>query len=382
MHSDSRGLSSQKLILLREVYMRILILTNTYYQVLFAMQLKLVRYKNCEVDLIISDHSTNSDVVSSKLAQENFFCNVFFVKSKGLVLNRNKFEKLEDFFKIAFCKDNRYKFFVPNIENCFYDEFLVFNYDIQSYGIFSYLCNTNPNIKISRFEEGLFSNSVELMQTSRRKIISDFRKIQKKPIIEKAWHNYYSFTPHLYTGLLNPVLIPPINFNNEVLDILKKSFCINKDSLNYKQKYIFFTSVYDFEGGEPIGEYELVCKIANLIGKENLLVKTHPRDERTIYKDNGFNVDKNSYMPWEVVQLINDFSDKIFLTATSGSVLAGSFMSENPPKTFFMHKCCTVLGNPVAKKTIETIEKLLLDKNLTNSLKNVDIANDIKDILI
>ncbi|HEG1241807.1 TPA: hypothetical protein SCN02_002979, partial [Enterococcus faecium] len=56
----------------------------------------------------------------------------------------------------------------------------------------------------------------------------------------------------------------------------------------YKEKkYIFFTSVYDFEGGEPVGEYELVCKIADLVGKDNLIVKTHPRDVRTIYKDNG-----------------------------------------------------------------------------------------------
>ncbi len=148
------------------------------------------------------------------------------------------------------------------------------------------------------------------------------------------------------------------------------------------KKYFFFTSVYDFEGGEPIGEYELVCKIADLVGKENLLVKTHPRDVRTIYEDEGFIVDKNSDIPWEAIQLSKDFSDKVFLTATSGSVLAGSFMSENPPKTFFMHKCCNVSGNYSAQKTIATIEELLCDEALKDSLRTVSYANDVKDILI
>ncbi|HGT1350754.1 TPA: hypothetical protein ACMUTV_003105, partial [Enterococcus faecium] len=99
----------------------------------------------------------------------------------------------------------------------------------------------------------------------------------------------------------------------------------------YKEKkYIFFTSVYDFEGGEPVGEYELVCKIADLVGKDNLIVKTHPRDVRTIYKDNGFIEDKNSSIPWEAIQLSGDFNDKIFMTINSGSVISGSTMSAKP----------------------------------------------------
>lgn len=65
-------------------------------------------------------------------------------------------------------------------------------------------------------------------------------------------------------------------------------------------------------------------------------VKTHPRDSRTIYKDHGFNVDVNSSIPWEAIQLSGDFSDKVFLTINSGSVLSGSTMSEKPVKTFYM----------------------------------------------
>lgn len=135
-------------------------------------------------------------------------------------------------------------------------------------------------------------------------------------------------------------------------------------------------------GGTPIGEYELVCKIADLVGKDNLLVKTHPRDLRTIYNDNGFNVDKNSSIPWEAVQLGGDFSNHIFLTVNSGSVLAGSFMSEKPVRTFYMYKLCNIEGNSTCQKNAKDIEALLTNENMKEILSKVSIANRLEEIVV
>lgn len=143
----------------------------------------------------------------------------------------------------------------------------------------------------------------------------------------------------------------------------------------------FFTSVYDFEGGNPIGEYELVCKVAKLVGIDNLLVKTHPRDSRTIYKDHGFNVDVNSSIPWEAIQLSGDFSDKVFLTINSGSVLSGSTMSEKPVKTFYMYKLCDIKENKSCQKNAQDIEALLCESSMKEVFRNVRIAEKIEDIL-
>lgn len=93
-----------------------------------------------------------------------------------------------------------------------------------------------------------------------------------------------------------------------------------------------------------------MLKVANLVGKDNLLIKIHPRDLRTIYSDNGFNVDKNSLIPWEAIQLSSDFSDKVFLTINSGSVLSGSTMSEKPVKTFICINCVILKRIRVVKK--------------------------------
>ncbi len=360
-----------------------IILCNTYYQLIIALQLKITQFKNDSVYLILSDHSKNAEQIANTIDSLNIFEKVLFIRTKELDYSE---------FEIG----NLYKDVLPAIlGNCSFiqkvklpkiDEFIYYNISFSTFQIFACLSKDNSDIICSRIEEGILSYDIKIHDGvdlgCRYKLINIVREFLGYRSIFKSTKNFYCFQPDFYKGILNPVEVSSVSFNGQMKDILSKSFDIKISESDYEEKYIFFTSVYDFEGGEPIGEYELVCKIAALVGKENLLIKTHPRDTRTIYEDNGFTVDKNSGVPWEAIQLSRDFSDKVFLTATSGSVLAGSFMSENPPKTFFMYKCCNNLDNKPAQKSVETIEALLNDGALKETLKTVAIANDVKDILI
>ena len=121
--------------------------------------------------------------------------------------------------------------------------------------------------------------------------------------------------------------------------------------------------------------------IADIVGKDNLLIKTHPRDTRTLYVDNGFNVDENSSVPWEAIQLSGKFDDKVFMTINSGSVLSGSLMSKNKVKTFYMYKMCDYKGNESCQKNVIDIEALLKNSNMKSIFNNVQVAEKIEDIL-
>lgn len=359
----------------KEENMNRVILCNTYYQLIFAIQLRKTLFENDDVTVIVSDHSKNAKQIVSKLKKAGVFTNVYYKETLWL-RDYNKISFIFDFLKL-----NKIDLF-DDVAKEWYDEFIFYNNCIYTNLLFQKLYKRNGNIKVSQFEESILSYKTVKNRSRKAEICEIYNVVTQRPRLCKSVEKFYCFQPNFYKGKLKPIKIPQVNSNNKVRDILLKIFNVNFDENIYKEKYIFFTSVYDFEGGEPIGEYELVCKIADLVGKENLLVKTHPRDVRTIYEDNGFTVDKNSDIPWEAIQLSRGFSDKVFLTATSGSVLAGSFMSENPPKTFFMHKCCNVLGNSSSQKTIETIEELLCDESLKGTLKTVSIANEIKDILV
>lgn len=363
---------------------QILIIANTYFQIIFAFQLKNTIFQNDDVTLLISDHSKDAEHIAERTKQTHFFADVRFITTTGSKDTRTWKKKLEDFFSISFRKTNRYQYYLKDLGNSAFDELIVFNYSIETYGVYAILCQRNPGIKVSRFEEGIISYDAVVMNTSRRKLINKLRHLQKKPAISDALQNFYCFFPDVYEGELNPCGIELIRRDSNVIPFLKQAFDVVDDYLQYDVDYIFFTSVYDFEGGTPIGEYALVCKIAELVGKENLIVKTHPRDRRTIYEENGFRLDKNLGIPWEIILLCADLSGKVIFTVNSTSVISSSLLSSDDIKGYYLYKLCDLSGNPTAVKTTNGICRLLNNPKLKMKLANITDAehmDQIKEVL-
>ena len=187
--------------------MKRLIVANTFYQVIFSIQMRKTIFKEDLVELIITDHSKNARDVASRLKKFGFFSDVYFVNTLGSLDNRRKIRRVIDAFSISFLKSNEFDFYIKDIEEPFFDEFMVFNYDIRMYGVFAILSNFNHNIKLSRFEEGILSYNTETLYTPTRKIVSFLRKIQKKNIVEDSMLNFYCYYPDLYMGKLHGVII-------------------------------------------------------------------------------------------------------------------------------------------------------------------------------
>jgi hypothetical protein len=84
--------------------MRRLIIANTYYQVIFAMQMRNTIFKRDDVDLIITDHSKNADVVCENIKKCKYFNNCYYVKTGGSRDNRTKMQKILDIFLLLLLK--------------------------------------------------------------------------------------------------------------------------------------------------------------------------------------------------------------------------------------------------------------------------------------
>lgn len=364
--------------------MRAIIICNTFYQLMAAIQIRNTIKEKDYVCLLLSDHSKNTEEIAIRLRNEKIFDEVHFVKTKKFFcVDDSIINKILNTIRISFSDGAYYNSVLQNIPNCCFDEIISYNFSLDIDSFYSFFCRFNSDIRASRFEEGLFSygDTSGFAHKKKRTIVKTLRNLQGKKSLLDVLTKFYCFYPNLYTGQLNPVAIPLVKKNSKTRIQLNNIFNLRTNECQYYQKYIFFTSIYDFEGGKPVGEFELVNKIADLVGKENLLVKTHPRDIRTIYQDNGFNVDKNSSIPWEAIQLSGDFSDKVFLTINSGSVLSGSTMSENPVRTYFLYKLCDISGNPSCQKNAVDIEKLLNNEKMKNIFKSVRIAEKLEDIL-
>lgn len=360
---------------------RVLILANTYFQLIVGIQLKCTVLCDEDITILLSDHSKNTDVICSRLKSIDGFSNTYHIKSKGMVAKRSRSAKLKDSMRISFGLNNRFFSYIEQIDDQYFDELICFNYNIDIISLYSMLYKMNRNIIVSLMEEGIFSYKYEVEKNYRRKIIKALRNIRGAKDASQALSNFYCFYPDVYQGNLKTVKVPMVKQDGLCSKILKTIFEVDDKKIEYKQKYIFFTSVLDFEGGKPIGEFGVVKAVSEFVGKDNMIVKTHPRDIRTIYSENGLNVDKNSSIPWEVIQLSGDFSDKVFLSATSGSVLTSSLLTEKPTKTFYMYKLCNIENNRFALDSVRFIEDILDNQQLKSVLKNVKIAENIEDIL-
>lgn len=360
---------------------RILIIANTYYQLIMAIQMRNTIFEKSEVVLLLSDHSNNAEKVCERLQWFDCFSEVHYIETKDLFKNRTIINRAVDLFTLALGINNRYGFCLNEIENMLFDEIIFYNYSLQIYGIFSILYRINKKLRISVYEESLFSYSTQLKENLGRKVIRTFRHLAKKKDVFDAVKNFYCFYPELYKGKLNAVPVEKIQKDGDCANILRQIFELNHAELTYPEKYIYFSSVGDSEGGRPIGELELLKDLAQLIGKDHLLVKVHPRDDVKKYISEGFKVDRNSSIPWESIQISGDFCQHVFLTAISTSVLTITLLQEKAPKVFYLYKMCDLSGNIPAKAAMEKLSFLFDSGFLKEKAKNIRIAENLEDIL-
>ena len=269
-----------------------------------------------------------------------------------------------------------------DITESFFDKFLYYNDDLFEEVVFACLYKKNRQVECGKFEEGILSYNNPPKRNLKFACGNQIRKLLGKDNLQSRTSVFYCCHPDAYYGELRTIAIPCIDKHSSVRDVLRNAFCITDDLLQYKERYIYFSSVYDFEGGLPIGEMDVVKKIATTVGKENLLIKKHPRDQRSIWFEEGFLVDKNSDLPWEAIQFSLDCADKVFITANSGSVLSVNMLLDPMPQVIFVYPCCDLSGNPTAKNTIDTLEKLLDNPSLQNMLANVRKAASVEEIVM
>lgn len=347
----------------------ILIVCNTYYQLIMAIRMNETLFAQDSVHVVLTDRAPNAAQVCERLKRMAVFEAAYYVETAAYCQKRDRvIEKIKDLSALVFGNG---KF--SNITEHHFDKFLYYNDDLFEEVVFACLYQKNKQLQCAKFEEGILSYNNRPKKNLKFDLSNKLRKLLGQDSLQARTAEFYCCHPAAYYGDKQAIAIPCIDQNSVVGKVLSEIFCITDEMLDYKQRYIYFSSVYDFEGGLPIGEIEVVRKIAETVGKENLLIKRHPRDQRKIWLEEGFCVDKNSDLPWEAIQFAQDCTDKVFITANSGSVLSVNMLLDPMPKVVFVYPCCDLTGNPSAQNTIDTLEKLLdnpgLQKMLTNVIK-------------
>lgn len=196
------------------------------------------------------------------------------------------------------------------------DFYLALNYSFERMLYYAMIKN-GMRPKVHLFEEGSASY-----------VLNHFKLIESDGIN----HEYYKDKAFLYniTEMLcyEPSLVvsadscfqinrlPKIHINNvELKDILKSVFG-NLDLP--EEKYIFFDKP-DFAEKLPSMQLDLLDELSNILGKNNIIVKCHPRNNSDRYSIRGYKIIPANNMLWEMANFNQTITDKILISEISTS---------------------------------------------------------------
>ena len=334
---------------------RLLIVVSTSFQMIVAIQLKLKLFSEKKVDIIVTDYSNDSKVLASRLKDTKVFENVYTANVKGMVLRKIGFKKVWSYLKAYVNPEKALKEFSLQINNT-YDKLLFFNLNLFTQLLYKKLVKLNNNLICERFEEGY---NIYIKDGNIKPRTEKLQYLIGKTTLSERIKKIYLFNPELVRVDLKCQIeeISVLSRDDERLkDILNNVF--NYTSKKFcEEKYIIFEETF-FADNENINDIELFEKIADVVGKENILIKLHPRNPYDRFSEKGFKTNSDIGTPWELIQLNNDFNDKVLLTIASGSILASSLYFKDDINSIFLYKCTNNIPQKVNDAFIDYLENL------------------------
>lgn len=319
--------------------MKALFSCSTPYQIMLAVLLKLQCLEDKdEADLIITDTFDGYEKIASRIKNTKYFAHVYVANVKKISDAKNWKFKLK---KIRYCF-----FFKNDIETIIrkdtkYDQFFFNNEDIYIFNMITYLKIRNRNCKICRYEEGYSSYTKLDTFSPRSQKIVQFRNRVTGNGASLSWDEFYVLEPALliksYSATIKQI-DRSYAYTNEYRNFLECVFELKRIGKAYQQKYIIFEESFSNDGFD-IDDIDIYRKIIAAVGKQNVIVRLHPRSSKNRFADMGVIVKSSEGIPWEAVVLTAYAAESVFIAMGSGSVINSRLLLGDNTKAFLLYKC-------------------------------------------
>lgn len=327
----------------------ILMLSNTLFQLMTLVKIVYDNDNtNDEFDIILSDHTKIQKEILGRVKQCNLFKDVYYKETLNFAWIRKK--SIRSIPKYILNKKKHYSD-IKNFVKKHYDELYVANMD-SNYTelLIKYLKKNNPNLKVYIFEDGFMNYSEDFC-----KLIDSLDKD-----IYESINGIYLFEPEnsVINGRIDSYHIKKIDKKDEKLKgIYNFIFDYTKCEDNYTERVIFFEESVYHDGYTEFNDLELLNQVSDILGKENIFVKRHPRGNSNRFVELGYKTNKDFSIPWEIIVLNNNFENKILITICSGCILT--------PYTVFN-------DNVYGVSLVELVNKCgIITERYANDMKNI-----------
>lgn len=295
----------------------ILVICNTPFQFVTIAHVLSLYYKGYDVDIVISDQFRDSHVVAENARKGQLFRNVYYIHNTAHKRGNKLLLLFAHYWRIIVSV-----FYAVKIGNTHYDDVLFCNIQIFTKVLISIIRKKNHSAKIHIVEEGLGTYSKLYGNSDAPRTL--YRKyIDREGVFAKLTTLYLFHPQFLEWNFPQDKIceIPQLDKNNKSFMIMLNTlFKYDQCKDVYDRKYIFFEESYYAEG-EKVPDVEIVEQIAQKVGRENIMVKVHPRNPVNRFKQLGYKTNEDSFVPWELIVLNQDMSNKTFITIASGAAI-------------------------------------------------------------
>ena len=330
--------------------MRILAICNTPYQMLCIVNLKMYTFQDDEMDIIVSDHTMRSEQLVKAVKTCGLFTRSYHAKTFDYCRRLGRYKNISR-------KEFYSKSLIENILpiDVSYDLLLLNNVDPFADRLYEKCSQINSGIKVFAFEDGYATYSFNFYGDSikhiREAAFSKREKLLSLLYGKKQVANYidklFAFSPEKmdWDPPFEVQRMPLISRDDlRMKQIFNDIFSYNSAKETYDTKYIFFEECYRREG-TILPDVLLLEIISSWVGKENIMVKVHPRSGNDLFEKLGYKVNHETSIPWEVICMNeNILEDKILITISSGCVSTPYTVMGLPVKSIVLQNLLYGIG--------------------------------------
>lgn len=321
--------------------MRILFLCNTLYQLVVACCIRGM-FPQAEAGLILSDHSTGSKCISEKFKKKNLIFNrVYYLETKYLyekdAHQSNKQRNKE------ICDESTIPQMIELTGN--YNFLFCANAEPFSMRLVNYIKHRDKNATICWFEDGLNAYNFDKIYFPSTKEYIKGKLMEHLGFysVTTSVEYYYVFYPEKMDWRPKAKLMKIPSVSEKLSNELSDFFDIDKCPDKYSEKYIFFEDgSRDWTNDADI---KIVEMISDIVGKENIFVRIHPRNPVNRFKELGYKTNEDTSIPWEILSGSIDIENKVLMTVYSQCIITPEIVYGKKSKAISLAKLDTSVAD-------------------------------------
>lgn len=313
-----------------------LFIANTQFQIIMSIIIKNLYIFN-DADIIISDKIYDANTLAKQLERAKTFDQIRIYRCPRTKIEQLNFQLSNSYYS-KLLGDRKYNRIFVCLSG--------FSNELNN-GCYNICYCNNSNLKVCGYIEGYSSYTESVFDDYSKfsfghKIAVSLSRIlfRKKYITE--FDTVYAFRPSLFYRNMpySIVGIPDLNLdeNEKIRHDIFATFNYKSVDQKINERFIFFEESFSEDNGTN-SDLQIVERISKIVGKDNLIIKRHPRNKINRFSKLGYKTIQLNSIPWEVYAMDSYQPEHVLITYSSGAALNFRFLSNIEQHTILLYKC-------------------------------------------